>query len=87
MNDVTLVNHLASDKTVERIFSSHIDTWKNMGNFRFINNVGQSFSMMDMVEKKWNTQVVRLSDLSELIVDYPEKYEGNSILAKHLNDS
>ncbi|MDO4216609.1 MAG: hypothetical protein Q4D03_00350 [Bacteroidales bacterium] len=87
MNDVTLVNHLASDKTVERIFSSHIDTWKNMGNFRFVNNVGQSFSMMDMVEKKRNTQVVRLSDLSELIVDYLEKYEGNSILAKHLNDS
>ena len=32
------------DKTAETIFSSNIDTWKNMGNFRFINNVGNCFS-------------------------------------------
>ena len=28
------------DRTAETIFCSHIDTWKNMGNFQFINHVG-----------------------------------------------
>ena len=31
------------DKTTESIFSNNIDTWKNMGNFQFIDIVGTCF--------------------------------------------
>ena len=45
--DLALINR---DKTAETIFGSHIDTWKSMGNFKFIDNVGWCFSYMDYIE-------------------------------------
>ena len=41
------------DKSTENIFSNNIDTWKNMGNFQFIDNVGKCFSTMRLCEEMW----------------------------------
>ena len=38
---------LARDKSADAIFSSSIETWKNLGCFAFIENVGYTFSEMD----------------------------------------
>lgn len=45
------------DKSTENIFSNNIDTWKNLGNFQFIDNVGKCFSTMRFCEEYWNKMV------------------------------
>lgn len=45
------------DKSTENIFSNSIDTWKNLGNFHFIDNVGRCFSTMRFCEEYWNKRV------------------------------
>jgi len=58
INEVlALVNLLTHDKTAESIFSNSIETWKNMGNFQFIDNVGACFSKMNADENNWNEWV------------------------------
>ena len=42
------------DNTAETIFSSNIDTWKNLGSFRFVDNVGACFSYMNWIEEEIN---------------------------------
>ncbi len=54
---MTLVDPLTHDKTAENIFSNSIETWKNMGNFQFIDNVGKCFSEMNANEANWNQWV------------------------------
>ena len=36
----------STDKTIENIFSSNTDIWKNVGNFQFIDNVGKSYAAL-----------------------------------------
>lgn len=57
IREVIFLQVLSHDKTAESIFSSNMDTWKNMGNFRFIDNVGDCFSNMNWMEDYWNRQV------------------------------
>ena len=57
IREVIFLRVLSHDKTAESIFSSNMDTWKNMGNFRFIDNVGDCFSNMNWMENYWNRQV------------------------------
>lgn len=45
---------ISYDHTAENIFSNNIETWKNMGNFEFIDKVGQCFSSINTVEEYWN---------------------------------
>lgn len=54
---LSLVDFLTHDKTAENIFSNSIETWKNLGNFQFIDNVGASFSKMNADESNWNQWV------------------------------
>jgi len=49
-----VTNTLDHDKTAETIFSSNIDTWKNLGNFQFIDNVGDCFSSINWMEEYFN---------------------------------
>jgi len=44
------INFLSHDKTAESIFSNNIETWKNMDNFQFIDNVGKCFAKMNADE-------------------------------------
>ena len=48
---------LSHDSSAESIFSSSVDTWKNLGNFQFIENVGNCFSMINETETTWNEWV------------------------------
>ena len=49
--DSPFINH---DQSAESIFKSSIDTWKNLGNFQFIDYVGHTFSIINQIEKRWN---------------------------------
>ena len=52
--DEVIYMMMSYDKTAESIFSNDIETWKNMGNFQFIDNVGRCFSEMRYTEEYWN---------------------------------
>ena len=47
--------HITHDHTAEKIFLNDISVWKNLGNFAFIDNVGQSFSDMNFTEEYYNS--------------------------------
>lgn len=59
LNEVVALDLLSHDKTTENIFSSNIETWKNMGyeGVQFIDNVGLCFAEMNDIEKYWNDWV------------------------------
>lgn len=81
--DLALINR---DKTAETIFSSHIDTWKSMGNFKFIDNVGWCFSYMDYLEGAFNKSITEIQGSNDDIVVHPENYPGSSIVEKYLRN-
>lgn len=70
------------DKSAESIFSKNIDTWKNMGNVRFIDNVGSCFAMMNQAEEYWNNWMSDVSNIKIEIKSHPGDYEGSTIPAK-----
>ena len=79
------VNFLTHDKSAETIFSSGIETWKNMGYFQFIDNVGLCFSKMNAEESNWNEWVNEYeSTISRVIA---EMQPGEHTLTKLLNDN
>ena len=69
---------LLRDKTADTIFSSSIETWKNMGNFRFIDNVGYAFSQMDQVTEEYTTHIGNLGALMSDIAMHRNDYPGSS---------
>jgi len=66
------------DKAAENIFSNNLETWKNLGNFQFINNVGDCFTRMHNIEEYWNNRVKEeekaLDEISRNPGEYPGKY-------------
>ena len=57
INTVVALELMSHDRSTEGIFSNSSDTWKNLGNFQFIDNVGSCFSEMNDIEKHWNDWV------------------------------
>lgn len=51
------ISGLSHDTSAESIFNSNTDTWRNLGNFQFINNVGNCFGMINQMETSWNEWV------------------------------
>lgn len=45
---------LSHDTSAENIFSSSVDTWRNLGSFQFIDNVGTCFRNINQMESTWN---------------------------------
>lgn len=80
------INYISYDKSTENIFSNNIDTWKNMGNFQFIDLVGNSFSLMHLCEEKWNNYQEDLSNTFTEIASHPDKYPGKTSAAKIARD-
>jgi len=70
------------DKSAENIFTKNIDTWKNMGNVRFIDNVGSCFATMNQAEEYWNNWMTDVSNTKIEIKSHPDDYEGSTIPAK-----
>ena len=69
---------ISFDKAAENIFSNNLETWKNLGNFQFISNVGNCFTLMHNIEEYWNNRVKEeektLDDISGNPGEYPGKY-------------
>ena len=55
--DAVSNSFVSFDKAAENIFSNNLETWKNLGNFQFINNVGDCFTRMHSIEDYWNDRV------------------------------
>jgi hypothetical protein len=76
------ISVITSDKSAESIFSNSIETWKNMGNFHFIDNVGECFSIMRFCEEHWNNSVGEMQSTCAEIRTHPDNYAGATINSK-----
>ncbi len=74
------------DNTAETIFSSNIDTWKNLGSFRFVDNVGACFSQMNWIEEKNNKDALEHAGHLERIFSHYSDYPGSCFTEKLLRD-
>ena len=86
MDELMYIPLIIYDKTTEGIFSDDIETWKNMGNFLFIDNVGKCFSDMRTIEKEWTAFSEEMDEARDAVLYHPEQYPGNSWCSKYLND-
>ena len=82
VSQATNLLFLTYDKTTESIFSNNIETWKNMGNVQFIDQVGQCFSAMNMVNERWNGWVTEVEKSIRDIKDHPDAYAGSTVPIK-----
>lgn len=80
---VLLLKH---DKSVEKVFSNSIETWKNTGNFQFIDGVGKLFSQMDYFEEIHNGLFDEMQEEIAAVKKNPDAYPGKTNTAKLLND-
>ena len=86
VNEVFQAPIIRHDQTAETIFSSNIDTWKNMGNFQFVDNVGACFSQMNWIEGKNNQYSVEYTDHQARIFNNFSDYPGKTFTEKLLRD-
>ena len=86
MDEVMYIPIFVYDKTTESIFSDDIETWKNMGNFQFIDNVGKCFSNMHTIEEEWTAFSEEMDEVRDAVLYHPEQYTGNSWGSKYLNN-
>lgn len=86
MDELMYIPLIIYDKTTEGIFSDDIETWKNMGNFLFIDNAGKCFSDMRTIEKEWTAFSEEMDVARDAVLYHPEQYPGNSWSSKYLND-
>ena len=56
---------LERDKTAENIFTNDISTWRDVGNLRFISNVGECYSFINEIENYYKMQLDRKIELSQ----------------------
>jgi len=74
------------DKAAENIFSNNLETWKNLGNFQFINNVGDCFTRMHNIEEYWNNRVKEEEKALDEISGNPGEYPGKYTWTKWLRN-
>lgn len=75
---------LTYDKSAENIFSNNIETWKNMGNVHFIDQVGQCFAAMHSIEDYWNKRITKMNEVVLDINENPSNYEGSTLPLKKI---
>ena len=75
------------DKTAENIFSNSIDTWKNINNVIFVENVGWCFSTMNFVEKDWNGFSESYHDIFQKILEKDQPKKQRDYTIKKLQNS
>ena len=86
VNELFQAPVIRHDQTAETIFSSNIDTWKNMGNFQFVDNVGACFSQMNWIEGKMNESAVEYADQQARIFNNFSDFPGKTFTEKMLRD-
>ena len=74
------------DRTAEDIFSSNIGTWKNMGNFKFINSVGDCFSKMNLLKDHYNGKILEFLAVIDNIALHESDYPGSTRSEKYLRN-
>ncbi len=77
---------VSTDKTVENIFSSNTDIWKNVGNFQFIDNVGKCYTTLRAIESEWKDQMAGINTECNRILEDRDKYPGRTLSEKLLSD-
>lgn len=75
------------DRSVEKIFSNSIDTWKNMGNFQFIDNVGLCFSKMEFWSKMLNDYIAELNAEMLNVTNHVDQFPGETLALKKLGNT
>ncbi|MBP5260054.1 MAG: hypothetical protein J6Z12_05440, partial [Paludibacteraceae bacterium] len=78
---------LLHDKTSENIFTNHIETWETMGNFGFIDHVGESFNGINWVIDTWQEEIDAMDAVIERIYNHPDNYPGKTLPEKYLRDA
>lgn len=86
INEVLRFDILAHDKTAESIFSNSIETWKNMGNFQFLDKVGECFSEMNTDEEYCNNWVKDFEQAVSEVIEHPENHPGEHTHTKLLSN-
>ena len=86
VNNVEAFQNLSHDKSAENIFSNSIDTWKNLNNFKFIENVGNCFAAMHSMEEIYNEFYTTPDRIRKRLLQDPDAYPGNTIISKVLRD-
>lgn len=81
------IEFLTHDKTAESIFSSNIETWKNMQKFQFIDNVGSCFSEMNADENYWKEWVESFEQAVNEVLEHPEQHSGERTVTKLLRNN
>ena len=84
--DAVSNSFVSFDKAAENIFSNNLETWKNLGNFQFISNVGDCFTRMHSIEDYWNNRVKEEEKIFDDISGNPEQYPGKYICTKWLRN-
>ena len=87
MFDALSNNFVSFDKAAENIFSNNLETWKNLGNFQFINNVGDCFTRMHSIEDYWNDRVKEEEKTIDDISGHPDQYPGKYTCTKWLRNT
>ena len=75
---------LQRDKTAENIFTNDISTWRDVGNLRFISNVGECYSVINNLEKNYMIELDLKSGLRKRFVeeyDYKKMTGGECVAA------
>lgn len=80
--NLATLNH---DHTAENVFSNNIETWKNVNNVQFIDNVGACFSAINGVEEQFNEWVKGVPEALYDVNVNPDKYEGNTLPMKMMH--
>ena len=87
INNVTAFYSLSHDNSAENIFSNSIDTWKNFGNFEFIENVGQCFADIQSIQSMYDEFFSTTDRIMDRMMQNPDAYPGNSAASKVLNNA
>ena len=85
IGQVTNVATLNHDHTAENIFTNSIDTWKNLNNVQFIDNVGSCFSAINGVEEQFNQWVMEVPEAIHDVQINPDQYEGSTMPMKTIH--
>lgn len=87
VNAVITFPQLSHDRTAENIFSNSIETWKNMGNFNFIDRVGQNFAEINECEKSYNDFIMSSAKHVDWIKRHPNNFRGDDMCMKCMLDT
>lgn len=86
INNVTAFYTLNHDKSAENIFSNSIDTWKNIGNFEFIENAGQCFADINNIKQIYDDFLNTTDRIRDRLIKNLDNCPGKTLTSKVLQD-